>query len=190
MAWFALVRADGPTPADQVVELPVDRAAERVADSPRVVVTYDDGAIVAVEVHGGSRTTYDAPWFVEVPEPAASPPASTVMVFSGHDVPAWSLRAGGGHGDPPVTGTDQLAAVRWYPRSGEVDQIYVAPQARRRGLASTLLAVAAALNEARGLPRFWGDGQRTDLGEAWRDASPWSHRAAARTHTAPPMTPQ
>jgi GNAT superfamily N-acetyltransferase len=79
--------------------------------------------------------------------------------------------------------------VRWYPATGEVDQIYVQPAWRRRSIATGLIVAAGALSAARDWPRPWGDGQRTQLGEELRNAADWKHRAAELTHIAPPMTP-
>jgi GNAT superfamily N-acetyltransferase len=89
----------------------------------------------------------------------------------------------------PIGKSDQLGAVRWYPATGEVDQIYVHPDFRRRRLGSGLVAAAAALSYARGWPRLWSDGQRTELGERFRNASPWRQRTAQLTHVVRPMTP-
>jgi hypothetical protein len=51
------------------------------------------------------------------------------------------------------------------------------------------MAACGTLNVVRGLPRVWGDGQRTALGDRFVKASPWSDRGADLTHLAPPMTP-
>ncbi|MEO9108670.1 MAG: hypothetical protein ABI368_00460, partial [Jatrophihabitantaceae bacterium] len=67
--------------------------------------------------------------------------------------------------------------------------IYVQPQWRRRSVAGALSAAAATLSTARGWPRLWGGGQRTELGEQWRATNLWRNRAADLTHVAPPMTP-
>ena len=84
---------------------------------------------------------------------------------------------------------DQLGAVRWYPGSGEVDQVYVQPAWRRRNIATVLIVAAKTLTAAREWPRLWGDGQRTAQGERLRNASSWRVRTAELTHLAPPMTP-
>jgi GNAT superfamily N-acetyltransferase len=82
----------------------------------------------------------------------------------------------------------QVAALRWWPGSGLVHQVYVGPDHRRRGVAHKLVRAAFGLQAARGLPPLHGDGRRTDLGERWRKALPaavaarmagWSQRLPA-----------
>ena len=126
-------------------------------------------------------------WYVELRETTAAPPATSLVAFTGHDVEVGSVRDD--LDGTSATSADQVGAVRWYPATGEVDQIYVQPQWRRRGIGNVLLVSAAALSYARGWPRFWGDGQRTALGEQFRNGSPWRGLAADLTHVSPPMTP-
>lgn len=128
-------------------------------------------------------------WFLEVPEPDSSPPATNLLAFVTGGPTAGSLVGRGQASDLPLTRADQLGAVRWYPATGEVDQVYVAPAHRRQHLGSALIAAAATLSVARAGPRLWGDGQRTALGEDLRNARSWRDRAADLTHLAPPMTP-
>nr|WP_281371659.1 GNAT family N-acetyltransferase [Petropleomorpha daqingensis] len=88
-----------------------------------------------------------------------------------------------------VVGEHQVAALRWWPRRGLINQIYVAPEHRRLGIAAKLGHAAFALQRARGLPDLTADGRRTDLGERFREGLPayaaW--RLAPRTHRQPPM---
>jgi GNAT superfamily N-acetyltransferase len=65
-----------------------------------------------------------------------------------------------------------VGALRWWPGSGLVHQIYVRPDHRRRGVAHKLVRAAFGLQAARGLPALHGDGRRTELGERWREALP------------------
>lgn len=112
-----------------------------------------------------------------------------LVAFSEHGVAEGTLVEATDLADIAVKGEDQLGAVRWYPASGEVDQVYVTPSWRRRTVAGALLTAAGTLSVARGWARLWGDGQRTELGEQLVAGAIWSHRAAPLTHTAPPMTP-
>lgn len=132
-------------------------------------------------------------WFAEVRESTARPPAVHLIAFAsgglaGGPAPG-SLLDESAVTNVNVTSDDQVGALRWYPATGEVDQVYVQPAWRRRGISGALIIGAGALSVARGWPRLWGDGQRTVQGEQLRNASPWRHRAADLTHTAPPMTP-
>lgn len=148
----------------------------------------EDGRVTRLLVPPGVAHCAERLWFVEVPESQARPPADHLMAFTGHGQPrgrlldAAALAGVGGS-------SQQLGAVRWYPATGEVDQIYVQPAHRRQGVGSALLHAAGVLSVARGWGRLWGDGQRTVLGEQFRNSSYWRQRGADLTHTAPPMTP-
>lgn len=187
--WFAVVwsadQADGVR-----LELPSAEAAELVGENAVCVAHYDDlGAVsrLAVTPHGAPK----APrlWFAELTEPDGTPPAVNLLAFSGHGIEPDSLIDQIGLPDVAVTSSDQVGAIRWYPGTGEVDQVYVSPRMRRQNIGGALVAATSALSLARGWPRLWGDGQRTAMGDRWRNASPWAHRAAELTNLAPPMTP-
>jgi GNAT superfamily N-acetyltransferase len=128
-------------------------------------------------------------WFVEVRESAGHPPAVVLLAYSEHGAPAGALLDATALSNLSVSRSDQLAAIRWYPATGEVDQIYVNPAWRRHRVGTGLIYATAALVGARGWARLWGDGQRTATGEQFRNASAWRHRTAELTHVAPPMTP-
>jgi GNAT superfamily N-acetyltransferase len=195
--WFAQVSGDGDQsrliavqsdayPDDTHVEL--DTAAGELAGTV-CTVHLDDGKARAV-VLGGSVAP-DAPplWFAELRESSARPPATNLLAFSGHGQPPGALLDDADLSNVTVRSEDQLGAVRWYPVSGVVNQIYVAPQWRRRRVGTALLTAATTLSVARDWPRLWGQGQRTAMGEAFRNNSTWWHRAEELTHLAPPMTP-
>ncbi|MGY1716626.1 hypothetical protein ACI78R_19335 [Geodermatophilus sp. SYSU D01106] len=130
-------------------------------------------------------------WYVELPEPAAAPPATTLVAFSdarfadGTVLTAAEARRAG------VRGEEQVAALRWWTGPGLVHQVYVGPAARRRGVGTKLVQVAYGVQHARGGTPLHGDGRRTDDGEAWSRALPahaaW--RVAERTERLPSMTP-
>jgi GNAT superfamily N-acetyltransferase len=82
--------------------------------------------------------------------------------------------------------TDPIGWVRWYPMTGLIDDIWVAPQLRRHGIATALLYAADVLSAARDWRRLWADGQRSDLGDRLREGGVWRTRAADRTHVTPP----
>jgi hypothetical protein len=128
-------------------------------------------------------------WFCEVRELTANPPAVNLMAFTGLGVPTGRILDESAVLELGATSEDQLGAVRWWPGTGEVDQVYVQPAWRRRHVATVLVHAAAMLSVSRGWARLWGDGQRTELGEQMRNSADWKHRAAELTHVAPPMTP-
>jgi GNAT superfamily N-acetyltransferase len=187
--WLAVVWSDRH-PDGHRTEL-VEAAAEREVGEDAVAAASYGTAGEVTGLRLGPRGAPAGPgiWFAEYRETNATPPAVSLMAFAGHGVAPGSLVDPAGLAGLPVENDDQLAAVRWYPGTGEVDQIYVRPDRRRQRLGSAMIGAAAALSYARGWPRLWSDGQRTELGEQFRNASPWQHRTADLTHLAPPMTP-
>jgi GNAT superfamily N-acetyltransferase len=180
----AVMSADFPP--HTLVDLPADRrpAGWRVAVRADV-----DGP----QVHRVEIATSGVPllWYVELPEPTARPVATTLVAFS--DVrfaegtlvdPDRARRAG-------ADGTRQVAAVRWWPGTGLVHQLYVGAAHRRRGVGGKLVRAAFGIQAARGLPPLHGDGRRTELGEEWRNGLPPSlaSRMAPLTELMPAMTP-
>lgn len=186
-AWLAHV-GGGLHPDHVVVELPVADAVELLGEDAVCIARYEHSRVVRVELT--SRGAPKAPdlWFAEVADDGP-PPATTLVVFSGHDVEAGTLLDLEAFERTGAESTDQLGAIRWYPETGEVDQVYVSPDWRRRSIGSALVVAAGTLAVARGWARLWGDGQRTALGDRWRSTSDWAHRTAPLTHLAPPMTP-
>jgi Acetyltransferase (GNAT) family. len=184
--WFAVV-ASPRHPDAARVELLEEAAKYEIGTGAVCVARYDEHERVC----GLDLSTRTVPplWFGELRESAAQPPAVNLITFTGHGVLPGALHDDAALRDLPVASGDQLGAVRWYPATGELDQIYVQPDRRRRGLATALIAAAATLSYARDWPRLWSDGQRTELGERLRNSGPWWHRAADLTHVAPPMTP-
>lgn len=187
--WFAVVRSDAHADAERV-DLPEPEALAAVGDDAFCVARFG----VRGEVTGLSVMALGAPkapplWFVELAEPAATPPAISLVAFSGHGVDPGRLLDLTALSDVAVRTEDQLGATRWYPATGEVDQVYVQPARRRQSIGTALMVAAGTLTVVRGGPRIWGDGQRTAMGDRWRNASPWASWGAELTHLAPPMTP-
>lgn len=163
----------GPRPAGWVLAVRTDAAGHRV--------------------HAVEAALPDVPrlWYVELPEPAAAPPATTLLAFSDARFPEGTVLTADEARAARVASGHQVAAIRWWTGSGLAHQIYVAPRHRRRGLALKLAMVAHGVQRVRGLPRLHGDGRRTDDGEAWAGGLPaWAAwRLAERTHVLPSMTP-
>jgi GNAT superfamily N-acetyltransferase len=189
LAFLAAV-ASSRHPDAAVVELAHDVALAEAGEDTMCTAHFDgDGRVHRLVV--AARAAPKAPplWFTEIRESASRPPAVHLMAFTGSGVAAGTLLDEHDVRGVGVTTEDQLGAVRWWPGTGEVDQIYVTPQWRRHSIARALIIAAGTLGTARGWPRLWGDGQRTELGERWVATSQWRERAAPLTHIAPPMTP-
>lgn len=198
--WFARVRGDGDQsrliavqsdahPDGTYVDLDAAQAADGLAGSI-CIVDLDDGQPRALVLNESVAPNAPSLWFAELRESSARPPATNLLAFSGHGQPAGRLLDDADLSNVTAGSDDQLGAVRWYPVSGVVNQIYVAPQWRRRGIGTALLTAAGVLSVARDWPRLWGQGQRTALGEEFRNNANWRHRAEDLTHIAPPMTPE
>jgi hypothetical protein len=177
-------------PDGTVLELDPEQARAQIcADAVCTATFAGRGKVARLELT--HRTAPKAPplWFAEIRESAARPPAVHLVAFTGHDQPAGVLLDQSMLASLPVRSADQLAALRWYPGTGEVDQVYVQPAWRRRTIAGGLVIAAATLAVAYDWPQLWGDGQRTALGEELLGAVAWGHRGAPLTHLVPPMTP-
>lgn len=188
-AWVAGV-ASGRHADGDVVELPEREARAYVGDETLALAHLDSGGtVVGIQVAAVAAPKAPALWFAELPEENASPPATNLLVFTGHDVQPGRLLDATQLRESGVRARHQLGAIRMYPGTGEVDQLYVTPQWRRRSIGTALTVAAGILNYARGWNLPWGDGQRTSDGDRLVTASFWRHRAAPLTHLMPPMTP-
>lgn len=188
-AWLAAVWSTMHGDGEQV-DLTETEATKAVGDDAICLVRFDaDGEVTSLVATALAAPKAPTLWFADLPEPQAKPPATSLVAFTGHDVTDGRLVGRDSLSDLPVASGDQVAAVRWFPATGEVDQVYVQPAWRRRGVASALMTVCGTLNVVRGGPRIWADGQRTAMGDRLRDANPWGHWAADLTHLMPPMTP-
>jgi GNAT superfamily N-acetyltransferase len=182
--WVAVI--SGEFPAQTVVDLPSGRRPAHWQLAVRADVS--GGGVHRVEV-----AAPEAPllWYVELPEPVASPPATTLLAFSDPRHPEGTVLTAEQARECGVTGAEQVAALRWWTQSGLVHQIYVAPAHRRRGVGGKLAQAAFGVQKARGLAPLHGDGRRTDDGEQWRQRLPGhvAQRMARLTQRLPSMTP-
>lgn len=173
-------------PANTTVTLPGNRrpAAWRMA----VRHAGATGPVASIEV-----ALPDAPvlWYVDVPEPAADPAAATLVAFSDSRHPDGTVLTADQASAEGISGNQQVAAIRWWPATGLVHQLYVAPAHRRNGVAGKLAHAAFGLQAVRRRPPLHGDGRRTDDGEAFTRALPsyGAWRVAPRSEHLPSMTP-
>src|SRR5690242_10898251 len=187
--WLAVMPATPDHPDDVVVTLPEAQATEALDPHVLCIARYDEGRVTRLEVSAEAAPKAPPLWFADLPDPTAAPPTATIIAFAGHGMAPGALVGRPRLRELGVASDQQLGALRWYPNTGEVDQIYVAPAWRRRSIATAMLVAAGTLSVARHGSRLWADGQRTALGERLRNADTWAHRAADLTHIHPPMTP-
>ncbi len=174
-------------PAGTVVDLP---GAQRPSSWQIAVGTDDAGDVCRIET---ALSAAPLLWYVELPEPSAAPPATTLVAFSDDRYPEGTLLTAARARAAGISGAHQVAALRWWPGAGLVHQVFVGPAHRRRGVGQKLVRAAFGLQAARGLPDLHGDGRRTDLGEQWRSGLPdgvarrmqeWSQRLPPMDRTA------
>ncbi len=129
-------------------------------------------------------------WFVWVDEPKADPAGTNLVAFGGDRFAPGTVISRYAFATAGVPNGEQAGAVRWYPRDGLVHQIFVAPQWRRRFVASTLLYTADAFHQAQGWPgKLHADGRRTALGQLFAAGLRHPNRARALTEEMPAMDP-
>ena len=129
-------------------------------------------------------------WFVDVPELEANPPARSLVGFATDHLPAGTVVSNATFFSMPVKSDQQAGAVRWWFEDGVVDQVYVAPEWRRRGVASRILYSADAYHQFNGWPQsVHSDGRRTALGEALVAGLRFPDRIAQLTDEMLPMDP-
>jgi hypothetical protein len=151
-----------------------------------------DVVFVEVRASAAGGTLRDVPplCYVLTRDVHAAPPAIALVAFAdaardGRVLPPEAARAAG------IGPERQAAAVRWWPSTGEVHQVYVGQAWRRRRIATKLLVAADVVSVALGGLPLRGGSHRTDLGDHMLSRAPehWQVRLQERTATAPPMTP-
>ena len=168
-----LVDLDGDPPRPPIVTAHVDPAGR---------IT---GIAVAPDLAGAAPPL----WYVEAPETSANPPAMVLVAYSSDDLVDGTVVDNATFASMPIRSDAQVAAIRWWPPNGQIHQIYVGPEHRRRGIGRKLFAAAGGYVAARGWPRLWVSGERTDLGEAALEHAPdyFAHRVTPRHTQSPPM---
>jgi hypothetical protein len=126
-------------------------------------------------------------WCVLIMEPDADPPAANLVGFTTDHFPDGTIVESAEAAAAGVTAADQVAALRWFPGSGQVHQVFVAPEWRRRHVAVKMHMTAELIRAGRGWPAIRGGEIRTELGDAYITALGISPRITPRVASAPPM---
>jgi hypothetical protein len=129
-----------------------------------------------------------AVWYVAIPHHDHDPPTFDLVAFRTDHVAAETVID-----DPtfmllPVRAAEQVAAIRWWPSTAVVDQVYVTPDLRRSQLATKLVYAASAYHQLQGWPgRLHSDGRRTELGDRFTAGLRHPSRIAPWTGYSRPM---
>lgn len=156
----------------QILRLDVD-------DSGRPVVTFAPWAEVGLP----------SLWFVEMD--ASTPTASmhALVAFATGHARRGTVVSNAAFFTMPVRSDEQVGAVRWDTNSGEIDQVFVAEQARDQQVARTMIAVSDAYRVHRGWPgKVYVGGRRSDTVERLLEGRP-ATRIMPRTERTVIMDP-
>ena len=130
-------------------------------------------------------------WFVEVLERDAEPRAVNLVAFATDDFAPGTVISDAQFFSLPIKSDQQAGAVRWWCDGGVIDQVFVAPGWRRRGIGSLILFSADAYQQLNGWNgAIHSDGRRTSMGDALVGAMQFPDRIADLTEVSPPMDPR
>jgi GNAT superfamily N-acetyltransferase len=141
------------------------------------------GQVIRVEVAEELSETCPPLWFAEVTHATGAVPAASLLAFRGGAFRPGSVVGPHELATAGVRGSDRVAEVRWWIRSGLVDTVTVEPVYRGRGVARTLVTAAEGLRFLHGWAPLRSDGRLTDAGAGWLRSAPaaWRPRIAERT---------
>ncbi|MBX3116672.1 MAG: hypothetical protein KF808_04925 [Cryobacterium sp.] len=145
------------------------------------------GVMLRFEIADGVIPEVPPLWFVNVDDPRGENPSTHLVAFQTDHLPAGSIISKFSFATMGVPNSSQVGAVHWY-RTGIVNQIFVAPQWRRRFIASCLFGAADALHQGNGWPgHLRSDGRRTRLGMLLAAGFRYPQRFADQTAVMAPM---
>ncbi|RBY80483.1 hypothetical protein [Blastococcus sp. TF02A-26] len=146
-----------------------------------------DGTVLGIDAADALAGRCPPVWFAELHHATSPIPASSLLAFSGGPFRAGTVVTPREVAAAGMRMADRVGEVRWYTRSGIVDDVAVAPALRRRGMATLLVTAAESLRVLRGWAPLRSDGRLTDAGAAWLAAAPpaWRPRLAERVEVLP-----
>lgn len=105
-------------------------------------------------------------WFVKLPDDNAVPPRMTLVGFATAHLTPGSVISDPEFFHLPIRSDEQVGAVRWWPETATVDQVYIAKKWRGLDQGRLLVYAASAFHQHHGWPgRLHLDGNRTRAGE-------------------------
>lgn len=147
-----------------------------------------DGGLLTVTLAPDAAPSAPDLWFVWIDEQRAAQAATNLVAFASDRFAPGTVITNHIFATSGVTSEEQAAAVRWYPGTGVVHQIYVAQEWRRRHVGTALIYAASAFHQAKAWPgRLHSDGRRTDIGERFTAGIRHPQRITARDAVMPPM---
>lgn len=127
-------------------------------------------------------------WFVMLPEPDLERPAVVLVGFATDHLPVGTVITDPMFFSMPVKNEEQSGAIRWWYEEGVIDEVFVAPDWRRRGVATALIYAVGAWQALHGHPvNIRSDGRRTELGTHLDAASRFPSRFMPITEISRPM---
>ncbi len=110
-------------------------------------------------------------WFVDVPSMEKGSHSRTLTAFDTADLADGTVISNSAFFTMPVASEQQVGAVKWRTEDAFIEQIYVAPEHRRRNIARKLVYTAAGFHRHQGWPGFMHvGGLRTEAAEQIVDA--------------------
>lgn len=129
-------------------------------------------------------------WFVLLPETDLDRPAMSLVGFATDHHPVGRIITDAEFFTTPVRSAEQVGAIRWWHLEGVIDQVFVATDWRRQGVATKLIYSVNACQALHGHPvDIRSDGRRTELGHHLDAGTRFPGRFAPITEVSPPMDP-
>ena len=129
-------------------------------------------------------------WFVALPEADRVPRSVSLVAFLGELRPPGTIVNDAEFFSMAVRSEEQVAALRWSIEDGTVDQVFVDPAWRRKGVGSSTIYTADGSHQFNGWPgRLKSDGRRTEMGDTFVATLRFPQRIEPLQDLSPPMDP-
>jgi hypothetical protein len=184
--WWARLAHRGTCPVEHSLvavgsgRFPHGRAVDLTAVDPRgtrppgwlVDVRYRaaDGTAVALHASPGLADPGLRLWYAEISHATSDIPSTSLVAFRGDAFPAGTLVTPGVVAARGLAMADHVGELRWWIRSGLVEDVRVLPELAGRGMGRLLAGLAGGLAVLRGWPPLtesfdWSSAAAGDPGE-------------------------